>query len=76
MPIDKNATGRAGRPVYDSGQGHWIRLSPVLWLAPNGDTVSVRSMTPELRVSLAIRDELDGGPNRNAIRHLRTILDR
>lgn len=36
-----------------------MRINARLWLAPNGDTVSVRSMTPELRARLGIRDELD-----------------
>lgn len=75
MPIDERAS-KNGQIVYDSGEGPWRRINANVWLAPNGDTVSVLSMSLELRIRLGTGEEFDAGPNREAVRQIKTILDR
>lgn len=58
------------------GEGRWIRQSATLWLAPNGDLVSIRSMTPELRMRLRVDLNDDGTECLEAVRAIRGILDR
>lgn len=61
--------------VNDDENGQWRRISPTLWVAPNGDTVSIRSMTPELKRRLNA-DAPIAQPNSDAIKAIRTIIDR
>lgn len=56
--------------------GKWRRITATLWQAPNGDTVSIRSMTSELRLRLRVDLNDDGTENLEAIRAIRGILDR
>jgi DNA-binding transcriptional MocR family regulator len=60
----------------DDENGQWHRLNATLWIAPNGDAVSIRSMTPERRRRLRVEENEDGSPNLEAIKALRTIMDR
>lgn len=75
MPIDRGASQLPDHIVYDSGDGAWLKLTARLWRAPNGDTVSVDSMTLELRYRLGA-NELDTASDRDVVRHVRTILDK
>ncbi len=34
------------------GDGIWHQIGATVWLAPNGDSVSIKNMTPELRLRL------------------------
>jgi hypothetical protein len=54
----------------------WRRIGPSLWIAPNGDAVSIRSMTPELRKRLRVDETPEHKPNMDAVRAVRTIIDR
>lgn len=58
------------------GNGKWRRISATFWEAPNGDMVSIRSMTPELRMRLRVDENDDGSKNIEAVRAIRGILDR
>ena len=75
-PADVPESGAELLYTGPEGSGHWYRLSPTLWHAPNGDTVSIRSMTPELRLRLRVHENDDGTPNLAAIKAIRGILDR
>lgn len=59
--------------VIDHGSGHWARMTPTSWLSPDGFTVSVRSMTPELRHRLNVTENEDGTPNELAIAAISAI---
>lgn len=59
----------------DDEHGHWKRLNATLWIAPNGDAVSIRSMTPELRLRLRVDQNEDGSPNLEAVRVLRGAME-
>lgn len=74
MPIDRSAS-RPDRIVYDSGAGGWSKINANLWRAPNGDAVSVRSMSLDLRIRLGVGGELDTGADRYALDRVRAILD-
>lgn len=76
MPIDRTGSRIPDHIVYDSGPGPWARINAQLWRAPNGDTVSVRSMTADLRFRLGAT-EFDVVTDHAAAAHqLRTILER
>lgn len=62
--------------LYTKDVGNWRRLNATMWIAPNGDAVSVRSMTPELRARLRTEHNPDGTPNAEAVRAIQGILDR
>lgn len=74
MPIDHGASRLPDYIVYDSGPGTWSRISARLWRAPNGDVVSVESMTLELRFRLGA-NELANGTDQVAASHLRDLID-
>lgn len=78
-PASQHETPESGAELLfigDQENGQWKRLNPTLWIAPNGDAVSVRSMSPELRLRLRVEENPDGTPNLEAVKALRTILDR
>jgi hypothetical protein len=50
-------------------------MNATLWIAPNGDAVSIRNMTPELRLTLRVDQNEDGTPNLEAIKALRGTMD-
>lgn len=52
----------------------WRRLGATLWQAPNGDAVSIRSMTPELRLRLRVDLNEDGTQCLEAVRALQGML--
>lgn len=53
----------------------WRRVSATIWEAPNGDWVSVRSMTLSLRMRLRVNENEDGTTNLEAIRAIRGIVE-
>lgn len=75
-PGDTPLSGAELVYTNDAETGIWRRLNATLWIAPNGDAVSVRSMTPERRRRCRVEENEDGSPNREAIRAIRGILDR
>jgi len=78
-PTRSHETPESGAELMYTGDqenGQWIRLNATLWIAPNGDAVSIRSMTPELRLRLRVNENEDGTPNLEALKALRTIIDR
>lgn len=60
----------------NEAQGHWVRLNASLWRAPNGDCVSVKSMTHELRIRLDADRAYDEYATDGPLAAVRTILDR
>lgn len=59
----------------DTSDGKWRRISATFWEAPNGDTVSVRSMSLALRTMLRVDENDDGTRNVEAVRAIRGIVE-
>jgi hypothetical protein len=76
MPINREETAKGGIVVYEHGDGPWTKITANLWRAPDGDFVSVRSMTPELRFKLGANELDTGGTDQAAADHLRRIRGR
>lgn len=74
-PQDTPPSGAEWLYEEPGGDGKWRRVSATLWEAPNGDTVSVRSMTPELRRRLRAGEHDDGDDRLEAVRAIRGTLE-
>lgn len=77
-PASPHEVPESGAELVYTGpepDGNWKRLNATLWIAPNGDAVSVRNMTPELRLRLRVDQNADGTPNLEAIKALRGAME-
>jgi DNA-binding transcriptional MocR family regulator len=77
-PASPHEVPESGAELVYTGpepDGNWKRMNATLWIAPNGDAVSIRNMTPELRLTLRVDQNEDGTPNLEAIKALRGTMD-
>ena len=77
-PASAHEVPESGAELVYTGpepDGNWKRLNATLWIAPNGDAVSVRNMTPELRLRLRVDQNDDGTPNLEAIKALKGAME-